>query len=812
MVDEAQRLATLRDYRVIGSAPNPVIDGATRLAAHLLNCPIALVTVVDDELQWFKSRHGMEGCSTPRDEAFCTHALNLPPHEVMVVENTLLDPRFVTNPFVTGDPHIRFYCGALLTASDGSNLGALCVIDTLPRRRPLDSDIARLKDLAALVVSEMERARADRENAARWDTLKMAEAMSGVGHWSLDLVTQKITWSDEVYAIHGVDPATYDPNLGEALNFYHPDDRQTLATHMARAIAGEGWFEFELRIRRADGIERLVTSKAACEFDAEGKPLSLFGVFQDVTDQRAAMAGVERGRARYKLLADNVGDVIARVQLDGSSNYISPAVERLLGYTPAEMEGRLSQSFVHEPDQPLILETFLALAAGQDEANVEHRVVHRDGHLVWVETNFRLVRDYNGLPMEMVVAIRDITRRKLLEEALQVARAEAEQAAAVKAEFLANMSHELRTPLTSIIGFTGLAAEQPGLPDLARDYIQRVDNASRALLCTVNDILDFSKLEAGQVAIRPEPTDIAAVCRATLDLFTPQAAAKDLDLHLDVAAETRWIQIDPDRIRQVLLNLVGNAVKFTAAGRVSLSMSWSAASERLHITVRDTGAGIAGDKLEKLFKRFSQIDGSLTRSHGGTGLGLAICKGLVEAMDGRIGAESTPGLGSCFWIDLPAPRAEAAGRVVETLSPQPKALALTGVRVLVVDDHYANRELARLFLSGVGAEVSDACDGQAAVAVAAETPFDVILMDLRMPKLDGRAALARIRAEAGVNAATPVLAFTADAVDREQEALAKDGFDGAVSKPIASLELIGAVAEVARRGDPASASGTVRAA
>jgi signal transduction histidine kinase/ActR/RegA family two-component response regulator len=380
--------------------------------------------------------------------------------------------------------------------------------------------------------------------------------------------------------------------------------------------------------------------------------------------------------------------------------------------------------------------------------------------------------------------------RAALAEA-RAARVEAEQAAAVKSEFLANMSHELRTPLTSVVGFTRLASEQPDLSPLSRDYIDRVSEASRALLCAVNDILDFSKLEAGQVTFRPEPVALEALTRTALDLFTPQAAAKDLVLRLeDTTPPGLLVTLDPDRLRQVLLNLVGNAVKFTAEGQVTLSAAYDEATERLSIEVRDTGPGIPPDRVDRLFKRFSQVDGSLTRGHGGTGLGLAICKGIVEAMGGEIGAASVVGEGSRFFLSVPAPRAQTA--TAEVVAEREPALR-SGVRVLVTDDHPANRELVRLFLAGIGAEITEAEDGEAAVEAAAEHAFDVILMDLRMPKLDGIGAVTRIRGAAGPNQTTPILAFTADAESAFDDRLQALGFDGAVAKPVEPGRLIAAI-------------------
>jgi len=380
--------------------------------------------------------------------------------------------------------------------------------------------------------------------------------------------------------------------------------------------------------------------------------------------------------------------------------------------------------------------------------------------------------------------------RAALDEA-RAARTEAERSAAVKSEFLANMSHELRTPLTSVVGFTRLASEQRDLSPLSRDYIDRVGEASRALLCAVNDILDFSKLEAGQVTFRPETVALRSLTRTALDLFTPQAAAKDLALELeDTTPPDLLVTLDPDRLRQVLFNLVGNAVKFTAQGKVTLSAAYDAATERLAIEVRDTGPGIPPDRVDRLFKRFSQVDGSLNRSHGGTGLGLAICKGIVEAMGGEIAATSVVGEGSCFSLSVPAPRAQgAAAEIAEERQPAVRA----GVRVLVTDDHPANRELVRLFLAGIGATITEAEDGEAAVDIAAEQAFDVILMDLRMPKLDGIGAVTRIRGVAGPNQATPILAFTADAESAFDDRLQSLGFDGAVAKPVEPGRLIAAI-------------------
>ena len=503
-----------------------------------------------------------------------------------------------------------------------------------------------------------------------------------------------------------------------------------------------------------------------------------------------ANAEVARSEARYRQLAENAQDMIVRSNLEGVIQYASPACLATTGFTPEELVGRVGMTILHADDiTPVrrLVETYLAERADPTPRAIEYRALRKDGAVIWLESRPAFARDpVTGRVIGITDIVRDVTDRKALEQQLREARTEAETAAAVKGEFLANMSHELRTPLTSVLGFARLVDAQPELTPATRRYIGRVLSGGDFLLGTINDILDFSKLEAGQLELKVEAVDPAALVRETLDLFSLEAAAKGLTLTAE-GLETLpgKLMLDGGRVRQVVLNLVGNAVKFTESGGIEVRTDYDDADQRLTVRVTDTGPGISPEALDLLFRRFSQVDASVSRRHGGTGLGLAICKGLVEAMGGEIRAASQPGQGAVFSFDIAA--ATAADRPPQALAQAP--VLPVGCRVLIVDDNPANRELVSAVLTALDAEVEEAVDGVEGVLAAGLKTFDVILMDLRMPRLDGAQAAAQIKGESGLNQSTPIIAFSADARPGGPGTI----FDGAVSKPMTVGGLVAAI-------------------
>ncbi|TIW74346.1 MAG: response regulator [Mesorhizobium sp.] len=508
--------------------------------------------------------------------------------------------------------------------------------------------------------------------------------------------------------------------------------------------------------------------------------------------------------ALYRLLAENSSDMISRVAFDGTRLYTSPACMRLLGYTPEELQNSNAFSDVHPKQRSRLQAEYAKLARGEIGESKGVFTLHRkDDDWVQAEITLQLVRDKAGTPTELVVTERDVTLQQERAEELKLAKAEAEiaktnaeQASEAKTAFLATMSHEIRTPLNGVIGYGDLLLSSKELSEQNRRYAERIGTSAAALLTVVNDILDFSRIEAGQIEIDAHPFTLGALIDNTLSIVNGIAARKGLAMvrRIDPTLPPHLVG-DQDRLRQVLLNLLNNAVKFTATGSVTLAVDRigdaGAGSIGLRFAVRDTGIGIPADQQDRLFQRFSQVDGSVRREFGGSGLGLAISKRLVELMGGRIGVESTAGEGSLFWFEVALP--EAAADAEPSRFAQAMNETTAPARILLVEDMEINRDIACAVLRAHGHEVDVAVDGTEAVAAVQNRSYDVVLMDVQMPVMDGLTATRHIRELNSPVRDIPIVALTANVLPFQLSELWAAGMTDHVGKPFKQPELLAAI-------------------
>ena len=527
-------------------------------------------------------------------------------------------------------------------------------------------------------------------------------------------------------------------------------------------------------------------------------------LIQHKFDADLALSRSQDSETLYRLLADNQSDMIALWEPDGSPVYSTPSVVRAFGYT-LEERAQLPQFInLHPDDAQSVQRLFQTLKPEDGLLSLDYRMFHKDGSVVWVDGTFQRLDDGSD---RVLATGRVSTERKQLQYELREALDEAKAALKAKSDFLANMTHELRTPLTAIVGFSSLMKAAEDLDPRHARQMGIIHDASENLLTVVNDVLDFSRLEAGAVELDAHPFDPLAMASSTLALLGAQAAAKGIGLSVRSEGVEGMLMGDGARLRQVLTNLISNAVKFTASGEIEVTVRQSEIGDlrRLRILVQDSGIGISAEQRNGIFGRFTQADASVSRRYGGTGLGLAISRLIIEAMHGQIEVESQPGQGSTFWFEVLMP---AADRVLkEEADHGPAAEMGQALRLLVVDDNSVNRELVCALLQPFDVEIETACDGVEAVEAAGRTRFDLILMDLQMPNMDGLTATRHIRAAAAPgHRRVPIVALTANVLPEQIARCLEAGMDDHLGKPIHPEQLVNTISRWAT-GDEVEAKG-----
>jgi PAS domain S-box-containing protein len=571
-----------------------------------------------------------------------------------------------------------------------------------------------------------------------------------------------------------------DESLGRQIrDFFHLHDAE-IFQEIDRSLRADGRARSEHRLARKGGGWLWVRSQSKAL--SEGV---LLIVFQDFSEDRARAIAKQQAERANEMLRSAAGVYVWRFNPRKGVYVFEQDIP-----TPSSPRGgarimtmaEMTQS-IHPDDRPRVWENFSATLQTGDYRLLDYRYLDPESQdWVIMRVAWRGVRGQSPDQWDVIGITQNVTE-------LIAARDAALDAAEAKSQFLANMSHEIRTPMNGVLGVLHLL-KQETLSEDGRQLLNEALGCGAMLAELLNDIIDFSKVEAGKLELAPEPTDPAALLRGVADLLRPQTRQRGLYLKIETPAELGWVSVDPVRLRQALFNLLGNAAKFTLEGGVEARLTATPIENgsRLRFEIQDTGVGIADAAGQNLFERFSQADGSTTRRFGGAGLGLAITKRLVQLMDGEIGYASRLGQGSTFWIEIDAPHAAAVAHQEEADTP-----LFDGLRVLLVEDNATNRLIASRMLEAMGARVESAEDGASGVE-AAQRGFDLILMDIQMPGMDGVEATRRIRAQDGEVGRTPILAMTANAMAHQQAGYLAAGMNGAIAKPLSPTALIQTIA------------------
>lgn len=832
---DEERKALFERYDILDTEREKEFDDIVLLAKSLLNTPFSVISFLSGDYQWFKAEIGFGMDGAKDEDSFCRFMPR--DSKIFIVENALDDEQVRNNPYVAGEPGLRFYAGAPLDTPEGLRIGTLCVLDTVPRKFT-EQEEHILKALARQVMVLLELRRAKHEKEIAEERLHFAlDTSSLMGTWDWDLQNDIVYLDERSADWFSIDKtrAYTGCSSQDIFERIHPEDAQWVMKKFRDAVTNEGELAEQFRVISRDGSIRWIYAHGQSHSATNGEPIRFPGAIVDITDKKRAerkqaalielykrLPGLKSSAEIRGLASELIGKTLYGVR--AGYGRVNPDIPNITIENDWCAEGFPTLRGVHnfrdfgeEFAESVVRGDVIVIEDVYEDPRTAPCAERCVGIDVRSLINVTLVEDgkvsalfyiHDNQPRKWregeVQLVKDMAQRtwaadeKLrAEEQMIEAVKKAEAANIAKTEFLANMSHEIRTPMNAIIGLSNILAGE-SLTTRQKEFVRTLQMSADSLLSLINDLLDISKIEARTVELERIPFDLSQILQEVISMMNVKAQEKNLNFSMDAhCILNREFVGDPTRIRQIFVNLCSNAIKFTDKGGIHIDVICSTgadpAIEMISIAVKDTGIGIAPAQLDHIFEKFVQADTSINRKYGGTGLGLAITKTLAGIMGGDIKVESELGKGSVFTVTIPL---GVVGHI-EAAAPTPlkkeneKEMSENKKRILLVEDYAPNVLVAGTFLEEFGYDWDSAKSGNEAVAMFENGHYAAILMDVQMFGMNGLEATRIIRAYETQHGKkrTPIIGMTAHALAGDRERCLGVGMDDYISKPFNPNEL-----------------------